>query len=185
MADDEVLEQRFEFRREVRQEHQLRLQHLQFNDHVPEQLPAGGVREGAIVSEFVDLADIVQERARQHQVTVDLGIVAADQIAGTEQRNNVIEQAADIGMVQRLGGWSIAIRLGNLPVRHGGLNERLQVRVFKTGHIFAQALPEFVNVPGGFGKIVAVINFRIAQLPKLVNSQLETILVFVDQALDL
>src|SRR5215469_16161395 len=140
MADDEVLEQGFEFGRKVWQEHELCLQHFQLDDHVPEQLPAGGVREGAVVSEFVDLADVVQERARQHQVTVDLGIIPADQIAGTKQGNDVIEQAADVGMMQRLGGGSIAIRRGDIRVRHEGLNERLQVRILKAGNIVVQAL---------------------------------------------
>src|SRR5436853_7526661 len=101
MADDEVLEQRFEFGRKVRQEHELRLQHFQLDEHVPEQLPAGGVREGADGSEFVDLADVVKERACQHQVTVELGIIPADENAGTTQGNNMIEEDNDEVMMPR------------------------------------------------------------------------------------
>ena len=48
----------------------------------------------------MDLADVVQERAGQQQVAIDLRIVAANQITGREQRNHVIEQSADVGMVQ-------------------------------------------------------------------------------------
>src|SRR5690242_7318856 len=101
VADDEVLDQRLQLGRKSRR--QLLLQHLQFDDHVPEQLPAGGVGNGTRVRELVDLSDIVQERTGQQQVAVDLRVVAGGEVAHLEQRDHVIKQAADIGMVQRLG----------------------------------------------------------------------------------
>ena len=93
-------EQRLEFIGKAGQERELGLQHFQFDDHVAEQLALGRVGERAVIGEFVNFADVVQERARQQQVAIDLRIIPAHQIAGTEQRNDVIEQAADVGVMQ-------------------------------------------------------------------------------------
>ena len=109
MADDQVLDQGLELVGKVREQGEFRLQHLQLDDHVAEQLAAGGVGKRALVGEFVNLADVVQERAGQQQVAIDLRIVAAHQIAGAEQRNDVIEQAANEGVMQRLGRGRVAI----------------------------------------------------------------------------
>src|SRR5579864_6117189 len=97
----------------------------------------------------------------------------------------MIEQAADVGMMQRLCGRSGAIRRGDIRVGHEGLNERLQVRILKAGNIFGEGLPELVNVLRGLREIVAVVNLTIAQFSQLVDGQLKTVLVFVQQTLDL
>jgi len=52
---------------------------------VSEQLAAGGVRERTVVREFVNFSDVVQERSRKQQITIDLRIIAANQIAGAEK----------------------------------------------------------------------------------------------------
>src|SRR5689334_24184980 len=97
----------------------------------------------------------------------------------------MIEQAADVGMMQGLCGGSVAIRRSDIRVGHERLNERLQVRILKAGNIFGEGLPELVNVLRGLREIVAVVNFSIAQFSQLVDGQLETVFVFIDQTLDL
>ena len=84
MADDEVLDHRLQFVGKAGLEGELGLQHLQFNDHVAEKLALGGVGEGAVVGELVNLANVVQECAGEQEIAVDLRIVLAHQIAGTE-----------------------------------------------------------------------------------------------------
>src|SRR5258708_6129925 len=111
MADDQVLEQGLELWREIRNQRELGLQHFELDDHVPEQLPAGGVGERTVVSQFVNLSDVVQKCAGEHQVAVYLRVIAADQVAGSEQRNDVIEQSADVSVMQRLSSGSVAIGL--------------------------------------------------------------------------
>ena len=46
-------------------------------------------------------------------------------------------------------------------------------------------LPKLVSVFRGLWKVVGKLDFGFAQLAQLVNGQLETLLVFVDQAFDL
>src|SRR4029079_11665218 len=118
MANDQVLDKRLHFEGKVRQRSQLLLQHLELDDHVPEQLSAAGVGERAIVGQFVNFADVMEERTGQQKVAIDLGIVARDQVAGAKQGNHVIEQTADIGVVKALGGGRVLVRVRNFAIRH-------------------------------------------------------------------
>ena len=51
----------------------LGLQHLQLNDHVPEQLSAGRVGESAVVGQLVDFPNVVKKRSGQQKVAIDRG----------------------------------------------------------------------------------------------------------------
>src|SRR4051812_7289984 len=85
MTDDHVFNEDLQLRRKFRERDQLLMQHFQFYDHVPEELATGRVAERTRVGEFVDLADVMQERTRKHQVAIHGGIIPADQIARCEQ----------------------------------------------------------------------------------------------------
>src|SRR5208282_4893009 len=185
MADDEMFEQSFQLRGEVRQFSELGLQHLQFDNHMAEELAARGIGKGAIVIQLLNLADVMQKRSRQQQIAVDLGIIAADQIAGTEQGNDVIEESADVGVVKSLGGGGIAVALSNLRIRHEQVDQRLQVGILQCGHKFGQRCPEFADVLGSLGQIIGEVDFRFFHAAELVNGELKTVLVLVDQPLNL
>ena len=62
--------------------------------------------------------------------------------------------------------------------------ERFEMRVLESSDKAGQRLPEFVDVLGGLGKVVGEVDFGFAQLAQLVDGELETLLVFVDEALD-
>src|ERR1035438_368458 len=126
MADDEVLDHRLEFVGKGGLKSELGLQHLQFDDHVTKKLALRGVGERAVVGELVNLADIMQKCAGEKQVAVDLRVVLAHQVAGAEQRDDVIEQATDVGVMQGLGRGSVAVRGGYFRIGHKGLDERFQ-----------------------------------------------------------
>src|SRR5271165_6306522 len=57
--------------------------------------------------------------------------------------------------------------------------------ILKRGYKFGQRSPEFADVLGGFGEVIGEIDFRLFHAAELVNGELKTILVFVDQPLDL
>ena len=46
-----------------------------------------------------------------HEITIDLRIVAADEIATPHQGNHVVEESTDVGVVQSLGGGRVAVRM--------------------------------------------------------------------------
>src|SRR5208283_3868823 len=185
MADNQMFEQSLQLRRKVRQVCDFSLQHLQFDDHVPQQLAARGIGKRAIVSQFLNLADVMQKRSRQQQVAIDLRIILADQIAGAEQRHHVIEQPADVGMMKSLGRGGVAVAFGNFRIRHEEFDQRLQVRILEAGDKFRQLPPQFPDILGGFRKVIGEVDLRLFHAPQLVNRELKTILVFVDKPLDL
>src|SRR5690349_12755018 len=96
------------------------MQHLQLDDHVTEQLSFGGVGERALIIELVDLADIVQECSRQQKVAIDLRIKPGNAVTQPHQRDDMLDESSDESMVQRLGGRSLPVSLGNLGVAHEG-----------------------------------------------------------------
>src|SRR4029077_5995899 len=157
----------------------------QFDDHVAEQLAACAVGKRPVVGQFVNLADVVQERSRQEQIAVDLRIIPAEQIAGTKQRNHVIAQTADGGMVQGLGGGRDAVALGNFRIGQKQFHQRLQVRVLKGADEVSQRAPELVNVLGGLGQVIGKIYFCVLHATQFVDGELEAIFVLVDEAFDL
>ena len=93
MADDQVLDHRLELIGKAGLKSELGLQHLQFDDHVAEQLSLGRVGKRTIVGELVNLADVVEKSACEQEIAIDVWIVFAHQIAGPKQRHDMIKQA--------------------------------------------------------------------------------------------
>ncbi len=102
----------------------------------------------------MNLADVVQECAGEQKIAINLRIILAHQIAGTEERHHVIEQSADVGVVQSFGGRSIAVRLGNLRVRHESFHQRLEMGIAKGSYESCQGLPQLADI---FGRLRQVI----------------------------
>ena len=63
MADDQVFDEDLQLVGEAGDAEKPFVQHLQFDDHVAQQLSLGGVRDGTLIGQLMDLADIVQECA--------------------------------------------------------------------------------------------------------------------------
>src|SRR5438045_6049098 len=131
MAYDQMSDKRLQWRRKIRQLCKFLLQHFQFNDHMPQQLPARCVGERAVVGKFVNLSDIVKKCAGEQEIAIDLRIVATNQVTGTKQGNNVIEQPTDVGMVQRFGSRSTLVGGGDFRVAHKGLHQRLKMMILE------------------------------------------------------
>ena len=159
MADDEMFEHRLQRLRKARDERNLGLQHFQLNHHMSEKLALGRVGERAVVGKLVNLADVVKKGASKQKIAIDLRIVFAGQIAGAEQRDHVIEQAADVSVMQALGRGSAAISRRDFRIVHEGLQQGFQMSVLKGSDESGQCLPEFVDVLRGLGKIIGEVDF--------------------------
>ncbi len=81
----------------------------------PMSSPRSVVGEGAVVDELAGLAQVVEEEAHHHDVAADLGVERADALGELEEREGVLEQAAEVGVVHALGGGAA------LEVVHEGL----------------------------------------------------------------
>ena len=129
MAQDHVLDQHAERRRKVRQRRQLLLDHRDANGDVPYQLPLQGVVEAGAPAQLLQLADVMQNGAGQKQITVDFGIMLRSQLADADQRDHVLQQTAQPGMVEALGGRSLAKGRGEDRIVEKGAHQRLQGRI--------------------------------------------------------
>src|SRR5580692_872474 len=87
--------------------------------------------------------------------------------------------------MQSLGGWSVAVGLGNLRVSHESFHQRFEVGIAEGSDESRQSLPELADVLGGLGQVIGEVDLGIAQAAQLVNSNLEAVLIFVEQAFDL
>ena len=133
----------------------------------------------------MDFADIVQKCAGHQQVAVDhVRIVSAGEIAKVEQRDHMVQQAANVCMMQGLGCRGVLVSTLDLWISHKGLDQRLEMRVAKVLDVFAHRPPKLVDVLGGPGQVVVKINFRVCQAAHLVDGELEPSIEFVQQSAD-
>ena len=149
------------------------------------QLSTRAIGKRTLVGQLEDFPDVVEKRSREHEIAIDLRIIAADQVARVEQRDHMIEKPADVGVMQSLGRWCVAVGLGNLGVAHECLNQRLKMRILKRLYKRCKRSPQLVDVFRSLWEVIRKINFRIAHLAQLVDGELKTVLVLVEQAFGL
>src|SRR5947209_7432908 len=76
MADEQMLHDSLELRRKAFNLVDRTRNRFEFHDDVTEQLARRGVADGALVAEFFEFADIVQNRSGEKQIEVELRIVS-------------------------------------------------------------------------------------------------------------
>src|SRR6266576_4844571 len=97
----------------------------------------------------------------------------------------MVEEPANVCVMQGLGGRGVPVSMCNLRIGHESFNQRLQVRILQSADEIPQGLPQFVNVLGGFRKVVSEVDFAVAQSTDFVNRELKAILVLVEETFDL
>ena len=95
----------------------------------------------------------------------------------------MIEQAADEGVMQRLGRGRILVSGDDCLVGRKFVEQRFEPGVLETGNVVAECAPEWLDIFGGLGKIVGVVDLRVFQPAHLVDSELPAPVILVDNAL--
>ena len=108
---------------------QLVAHHPHADGDVAQQLAFVGVGEAALVVQLVDLADIVQDHAGEQQVEIDVRVVRRGQAGQRAQREHVLDQAAEEGVVDLLGGGRDAVAARDVRIVEHGIEQRLQMRI--------------------------------------------------------
>src|SRR5581483_157980 len=184
VADDQMLDKGLHLVGEVRNLREFLLQHLELNNHVTQQLATAAVGERTRVAELVNFADVMQKCSGQQQVAIKLRVVSAHQVTGSKQRNYVVQQSANISMVQGFCGWRIAIGASDLWVSHERAHQRSEIRVLKRIDEAAESAPKFINVLRCLRKVVREVDLGIAQFSQFMNCDLKAVLIFVQQTLN-
>ena len=65
------------------------------------------VVEAGTPAQLLKLANVMQNSARQEQVAVYLGVMLRSQLADAHQRDYMLQQATQPGMVKAFGGWGL------------------------------------------------------------------------------
>src|ERR1700681_1135308 len=97
----------------------------------------------------------------------------------------MIEKAADVGVMQCLRCRGVPIGGSDFRVGHERLDQPLEMRILERGYESRQSFPEFVHVLGGLGKVVSEVDLGFPQLAKLVNRELKSVLVLVNETFNL
>ena len=132
VAQDHVLHQRPQLRRKIGQAAQLLRHHAQGDRDMPDQLPVARVREPALVIQLVDLADVVQHHAGEQKVAVDVGVVRRRRARQGAQRKHVLDQPAQIRVVDLLGGGRPAVAPRDVLIVQHRIEQRLQMGVARS-----------------------------------------------------
>ena len=120
MADNQMVHQRPEFRRKARDQPRLLVHHAQRNDDVAQQLAFGAIAEASVVGQFVNLADVVQHHSGHQQVGVHVRVVRGCHLRQGTKRKHVLDQPADVGVVDALGRGRDLVPAADLRVFHHG-----------------------------------------------------------------
>src|SRR5690348_14684172 len=116
VTEDHVLQSDQKLRRKSGDPDCVVTKHAQANGNVTYQPPFICVIESPVISQLIQLAQIMQDGAGEQQIPRDPGIVALKEIRCVTKGNHVLQQPAQIGMVHELGCRGLAEAASNVVV---------------------------------------------------------------------
>ena len=190
MADDHVLDPQHEFLG-----HRLAGKPLGFEDfsfqhadghhQVADHLAFVGVRQVALVTQLVDLADVVQKRADEQQFRVDLRIVRLDQFDQLHHAHDMFQQAAVIGVVILDAGRCPAELLHEVFVHQVTVGQITQVRVLHGPQHFDHSPSQLVDTLGAQADEIVLVDLSGRHGGDAADNQLQSALIELHGAADL
>jgi hypothetical protein len=150
----------------------LLVEHLDADDQVPDQLALVAVAKRALVGQFAQFADIMEEEAHQEEVAVELRVQRRDAVGGIEQSDGVFQQPADVGVVDAHPGRGLAQPGRQVVVHQEALRQRAQVGAVELAQQLPQALEELADVLVGVRQEVGEIDLFRRDAVDLVQDHL-------------
>ncbi len=151
---------------------------------VADELAFQRVVEAAGPGELADFADVVEDGAGDEEVGVDFGVEGCGGAADADEGEDMLEQAAEPGVVEALGGGGFEEGGAEGGVVEEGEDEAAEVRVLEGGYVAAELGGHGGDVVLGGGDEVCRVDFRGGGEAHLGEGDLELALVFRDLALD-
>ena len=116
MADEEMLDNGFEIGREILDGVYEVCDGFELEDDVSEELAFGGVADGAIVAELIELSNVVEDCGGKQQVEVEFGIMDGYFSCEAAEADDVFEQAAEISVVHDFSSGGTFVARGDLRI---------------------------------------------------------------------
>ena len=135
------------------------------------------IAEGAIVTQFIDLAEVVQNRSRYQQIPVNPFVMACHEAAEPDQREAVLKQTAKVGMVHGLCRRRPLELPCRLLVPEDILQQATEPGITKLGDKSDQLAKHLLDVEAGRWKVLAQIDFLRLARTHSVDGDLEVVAV--------
>src|SRR5262245_40160529 len=146
MAQDQVLDQRAQARRKVRQAAKLVTHHPDSNLDMADQLTFVRIGETTFVVELVNLADIVEYGAGEQQVQVNAWIVRSGKFGQCAKAQHVFDQSTQKSVVDLLRRRRAPVPAGSLRIVEKRFQQCLKVRVGDARNNAAKLAPHLFGI---------------------------------------
>ncbi len=177
MREDHVLDQNAETLRKRGKVLQLLAQHALGDRDMPDHLAFERVMKVRLPAELAHLAHIVQDRAGNEQVRIDLWIKRRRCQTYLDQCQHMLKQAADPGMMQQLRCRRHAERRPDLWIVQKREHQPLQVEVLEVGNDPPQLRVHLLRRKARNGLEVGRIDLRLRRTAHTRQRDLPTVLV--------
>src|SRR6266705_5057561 len=184
MADQKMLHDRFQVRgKTLDGVHGFR-NGFEFHHDVAEELAFHGVGDGAVVAKLIELADVVENCRGQQQINVKLRIMRGGLFREAAQTDDVLDQAAKIGVVHHLRGGSALVLRCDFRIRDNSGDEFLQPWICNRVRVFEQLRVQLSNVFFCVQEKIGQVDFLRLREAKLLKRKLRPVLINLDARLD-
>src|SRR6266704_325600 len=153
---------------------------FEFHHDVAEELAFDGVADGAFVAEFVELADVMQNRGGEEKINVELGVMRGGLPGKAAQADDVLEQAAEISVMHYFCRGSAFVFRGDSGIRNDRGDEIVQPGVGDGSGEFLELREELIDIFFGVREKVGEVDLFGLGEPKLLKRKLRPVAVDFD-----
>ena len=154
-------------------------------DEVSDEAAFVGVLKADVVFQFGGFADVMQEERGPDEVPVEIGVVILDSGGQLHQREGVLEQAADVSVMQAHGGGGFLKLIHKFVVGEEEFCQPRQMRIFDFGGFLLESGEHVCDVFGGDRQELFKVHFGGVEGAKGLNDHLQRTLVVFGSAFDL
>ena len=163
----------------------LLAQHALRDRNMPDHLAFQRVVKARLPAQLAHLADVVEDRAGDQQVSVDLRVERRRGQTHPHQGQHMLEQAANPGMMQHLGRRRRTKRRPNLRIIQKRQHQPLQVEILEMSHDRAQIRVHLLDRKARNRLKICCVHFCFSGSAHARQRDLPAILVLRDLALHL
>ena len=150
-----------------------------------EELAFDGVADGAVIAEFVEFAEVMENRGSEEKIDVELGIVRGGLPGETAQTEDVFDKAAEIGVVHDFGRRGAFVLCGDRWIRDNSGDQLVQPGIGDGGGEFLELREELFDIFLRVRKEIGEVDLFRFREPKLLKRKLRLIAVNLDARIHL